>query len=55
MTHLTPNGVLCGDDWNIPDVRKGVEKAARFTNKNIFSSGNFWKLEDLLLGTCNED
>jgi hypothetical protein len=42
--HLATDGILCGDDWNWIEVRKGVERGASFLGKDIRVSEGFWKL-----------
>jgi hypothetical protein len=37
-------GVLCGDDWGWPSVRKAVELFAKQNGLRIICSGNFWEL-----------
>lgn len=37
-------GVLCGDDWNWPGVRKAVEDFAQEHQKRIYSSKHSWAL-----------
>jgi hypothetical protein len=43
--HLTPNGIMCGDDWGWESVRKGVIRAASELNRTIYATGNFWRFE----------
>jgi hypothetical protein len=44
--HLNPNGILCGDDWGWPEVRRAVERGAILLEKQIYTKGNFWKYVD---------
>ena len=39
-------GILCGDDWEWPTVRKAVEIFAKERNKKIYAKVNFWRLYD---------
>ena len=43
-SHLTPKGILCGDDITWDTVRYGVELAALVLEKIVEKRGNFWKL-----------
>ncbi len=43
--HLNANGILCGDDWTWPEVKRGVARAARLLGKEIVWEGNFWRLQ----------
>ena len=43
--HLSPGGVLCGDDWSWPSVRKGVNKAADELKCQVLTAQNFWWFE----------
>lgn len=45
--HLEPNGILCGDDWNWPSVRKGVCEAANAVGLKPVNEDNFWFLSFL--------
>lgn len=40
--HLSPGGILCGDDWTWPSVRVAVVHGATVLNKKIYAEGNFW-------------
>ncbi len=42
--HVEGRGILCGDDWNWPSVRKAVEQFATEHHLTIESSDNFWRL-----------
>lgn len=48
---LTEDGVLCGDDWSWPTVRKAVEQFAAETGLTIYSEGNFWSFTPIPAGT----
>jgi SAM-dependent methyltransferase len=41
---LSPRGIICGDDWQLPEVREGVEKAAAALVMEIIARGTFWSL-----------
>jgi predicted O-methyltransferase YrrM len=43
--HLNEGGIMCGDDWLWPSVRKGVITAAQLLNRSIYSEDNFWCFE----------
>ena len=42
--YVKGHGILCGDDWCWPTVRKAVEIFAEQNNLKIFSEGNFYRL-----------
>ena len=42
--HLRPGGVFCGDDWDLPSVRKAVESFAEERGLSIQSSQIFWQV-----------
>lgn len=43
ITKLSPDGVICGDDWEgWPSVAKAVKRAAHDLNKEVVGYGNFW-------------
>ncbi len=43
--HLTPKGVMCGDDWGCSEtVRAGVTRAAESLHLQIVAHKNFWRL-----------
>lgn len=41
-------GILCGDDWMWPEVRRAVVQFANENNLKIKSSGNFWLYQKVL-------
>lgn len=43
--HLNTDGIMCGDDWQAPSVRLGVEQAAKKLNRKIIGHGSFWRFE----------
>lgn len=43
-SHLTANGVICGNNWNDPTVEMGVTQAAASLNLILNISGDFWSL-----------
>lgn len=42
--HLKGEGIMCGDDWLWPTVRKGVMRAAAELRLQVMSEGNFWRM-----------
>lgn len=44
MPRLKPGGILCGDDWNWPAVRRAVLNFACEKGLAIDPIGNFWRL-----------
>jgi len=44
--HVQGHGVLCGDDWTWPTVRKAVETFAQEKHLSIESKGSFWRLRE---------
>lgn len=43
--HLNPEGILCGDDWDWPNVKQAVFLAAKHFNCAINADEFLWKLE----------
>lgn len=39
---VKPGGVMCGDDWNWPGVRKAVEDFTAERNLRVYNSENSW-------------
>ena len=39
---LKENGIMCGDDWWWPSVKKAVKKYAKAHNLEVISNKNFW-------------
>jgi len=44
-TKLSPNGIMCGDDWSWTSIRKAIERALKVLNVKVQSVGNFWWFE----------
>ncbi|NGX39783.1 MAG: hypothetical protein KR126chlam1_01116 [Chlamydiae bacterium] len=44
--HLNEGGIMCGDDWDWPSVRKGVIQAAHELGKQVKGSIAFWWFEE---------
>jgi len=42
--YVKGHGILCGDDWCWPTVRKAVEMFAAENHLKIFAEGNFYRL-----------
>lgn len=42
LKHLSPDGVMCGDDWKWATVREAVIHCSLVLNKKIYGEGNFW-------------
>ena len=40
------HGVLCGDDWGFPDVRRVVSAFAREHGLSIYLNDPFWRLDE---------
>ncbi len=45
FAHLSPNGKICGDYWNIHDIESAVVEAATELNLQVTVSGTFWTLQ----------
>lgn len=48
--HVQGHGILCGDDWAWPSVRKAVERFAEEKQLAIEAKGSFWLLSEAKLG-----
>lgn len=44
-SHLTSDGLICGDNWNNPNVEIGVTQAAASLDLFVHVNGTFWSLE----------
>ena len=43
--HLTLDGILCGDDWSLDSVKRGVTQAAITLNRTVHYKEHFWRLK----------
>lgn len=48
--HVQGHGILCGDDWSWPSVRKAVEQFAEEKQLTIEAESPFWLLSEAKLG-----
>lgn len=39
---IVSGGIMCGDDWGWPSVRRGVTRIAEELNQTIHAEGNIW-------------
>lgn len=45
LSHLSPTGVIVGDNWNYPDIEFAIACAAINYGLSITTSGTFWVLQ----------